>query len=162
MALVLLVGASLLALSFIRSLSIDLQVNPRSVAVTFPAFPPNSYAAPGQKESVLSECVNRLRILPRVIAAAWTSEIPAPFSWNMILPLDVPGTHGNSKIQAMFHTADWGARDTFGYRLLAGRWFTKEEVAVSRPMAVINNSLAGAIGGPAEAVGKQIRLPTGW
>jgi putative ABC transport system permease protein len=59
----------------------------------------------------------------------------------------------------MFHTADWGAQATLGYRLLAGRWFTKEDVAAARPLAVINQSLARAMHSPAEALGRQIRLP---
>ena len=163
MALVLLVGASLLARSFIRSLSIDLRVNPRSVAMAFPAFPPNSYATLSRRESAISDYVSRLRALPGVIAATQTSEVPASFSWNAIVPLEVPDTQGrrHSKFQAMLETADWGARDTFGYRLLAGRWFSKEEVAVRRPVGVINDSLARAMGGPAEVIGRQIRLPHG-
>ena len=96
-----------------------------------------------------------------MIAAARTSKIPASFSWNMMLPLEVPGTQENSKIQAIFQTADSGARDTLGYRLLAGSWFTKEEVAALRPLGVINNSLARTMGGPAQAIGRQIRLPRG-
>jgi putative ABC transport system permease protein len=161
LALVLLNGAGLFARSLIRSLQINLRVDPLSVVVAYPDFPSNGYHALQERETILNNYVDRLRMLPGVMAATRTSRVPAPSNSNLIMPLEVSGVEGTSKIQVTLHSSDWAAKDTFGYRLLAGRWFTREDVTGLRPVAVINDALARAIGGAAKVVGKRVRLPHG-
>ena len=110
---------------------------------------------PGGRNSYRA-IVDRVQALPGVLAAA-VSTPAAPFTGSS--PLEVPGV---SLAQATVRVQFCSERfpETLGLRLLGGRQMSAGDVESGRRVALINEMLARQyLGGAAEALGQEIRLP---
>jgi len=162
LALPLLIAATLLAQSSWRLSQADLGFQPDGAIVFTVPFPPSD-ARSGDfyldSARVHGEIRDRLRSIPGVTAV----------DSSTIFPLTQPG----SRTQVRITTADAGDRApyalfsfatpdyfrTAGIPLLAGRQFERRDMSAGAPGAILSSSLAQALFGERDAVGRTVQWP---
>ena len=144
LSLVLLVGAGLLVKDFLFLLHVNTGLRIDHV-LTFEVDPRYSkYRSPGSARGFYRELLDRLRITPGVSVATAVDT----------LPMDENGYGGAFEIEGRPKAADWidtlaqyngcdpGFFRTLGIPLLQGRDFDEWDTPGSRPVAIINDTLA--------------------
>ncbi len=160
LAMVLLTGAAL----FITGLD---EVNGRrsgwssehlaSGSVLLPAA---DYADPAKLAAFHRLALQRLEAVPGVATASLASFMPY-FNWfdaRKYLVEGRPLPEAGKEPLALFNSVSPGYFDTVGTRLLAGRLFTAGDDAASPRVYVISQSLARALFGEADPVGRRFAL----
>jgi macrolide transport system ATP-binding/permease protein len=141
-AVVLLVGAGLLAKSFYLLLHVDMGFKPDHLA-TILVEAPKSYAA-GDRLMVLErQIVSQIGSLPGVHSAAISSHLPVR-NWDGGVWIVVPGrTSTGARNDLPERDVSFGYLETLGTRLLGGRYFTEDEDhGNKRRVVVVNQTLA--------------------
>jgi predicted permease len=137
-AVVLLVGAGLLAKSFYKLLHVDLAFQPDHLATMQVALPQTTYAKDPQQVAVQRQMLDRIRNLPGVQSASLTSVFPVSGNgntdWIRIVGKPYNGEH--NEVNQREVSSDYFK--TLETRLEQGRFFTDEEDA-SKPKVVIIN-----------------------
>jgi putative ABC transport system permease protein len=160
--LVLLIGAGLLVHSFVRLTSVSPGFEsggPDGVVQTVRVTLPEQFAdQPDRIHAFTRGVLERIQRLPGVSSASVINS--APFGRMFIRDeffiegQPKPTTDvGRPKIDA-------GYFKTMGIPLLAGREFTESDTAAATPVAIISERVVRAYfpGGPAEALGRRVRL----
>ena len=157
-ALVLLVGAGLLLKSFARLQQVDPGFNPKNVLTAELALPPLKYPRGKPVIDFYNELYRRVKALPGVEAAAFTT----------ILPLSGTNSDSSFAIEGMDRMQmkvppDEEIRDVtpeyfqvLQTPLLHGRVFNESDTADAPLVATINQALAHKYFGETDAVGKRI------
>ncbi len=159
LAVVLVIGATLMIRSLWSLQRVDLGFDPERVLTMRVSLPGASYREPAQIVSFYQRLIERVRALPEVKAAGAMRSLPLANSigdWG----LDVEGfveTPGN------FAKGDWqvvtdGALEALGERLVRGRTFTASDTADAPPVAMINETLAKMYFGERDPIGGRIRM----
>ena len=144
-ATVLLVGASLMARSFVAMVSAERGyaiVNILSARLPLPA---TLYPAP-RKAEILGNIVDRLERLPGVIHAGFTTALPLTGTDSM-LAFTMPARSGGGtpvSVHARFRTISPDYFAAMGMRLVEGRSFTSSDTRTSLPVVVVNRTFARA------------------
>lgn len=160
-AVVLLVGAALLAKSFYLLLHVDLGFQPDHLA-TIIVEAPRSYAE-GDKLLVLErQIVSRIGSLPGVKSAAISSHLPVR-NWDGGVWIVVPGRSSTGERNNLpERDVSFGYLETIGAHLLRGRYFTEEEDdGNKRRVLVINHSLATQLFPGENPIGKRLAYKGG-
>ena len=142
LAVVLVIGATLMIRSLWSLQRVDLGFDPERVLTMRVLLPGASYREPAQIVSFYQRLIERVRALPEVKTAGLMRSLPLANSigdWG----LDVEGfveTPGN------FAKGDWqvvsdGALEALGERLVRGRTFTASDTTDAPPVAMINETL---------------------
>lgn len=111
-------------------------------------------------ERVVGLCqdiLDRVRSRSAVVSASCstTSPVGSEFERRILgRPARQPGTGGDDTVFANSVTPDYFG--TFGIPLLRGRLFTQQDTAMSRRVAIINESVARAHFGDTDPVGREI------
>jgi len=143
LAVILVVGAGLM----IRSLSalgrIDLGFNPDHMLTMRLSIPQARYESPERVVDFYRHLMERVRAVPGVQAAGAVRALPLATSIGDY-GLDVEGYQEGPGRNAK---GDWqiatdGAFEAMGARLLRGRWFDAGDTTATRPVAVVNETLA--------------------
>jgi putative ABC transport system permease protein len=161
LSLVLLIGAGLLARSFVNLLSVDTGFR-SSHLLTARVLLPGSYKAP-QRVAFFAEATRRIEALPGVRSASAITFMPfggiRP-STNFVIENrpkpasgDVPITDVRA-IQPRFFR-------TMGIPLLRGRDFTPQDGGGNRPLFIINQSLAAKYWPNEDPIGQRITVNMG-
>lgn len=107
--------------------------------------------SPGKSASYLPyKMVEMLRELPHL------DKIGALWKQGQGYSVTIPQTQTEISINCTF--ADKGYWEVFTYRFLNGRPFTDAEVASSLPVVILSESMAKALTGNTDAVGKYIKI----
>jgi macrolide transport system ATP-binding/permease protein len=141
-AVVLLVGAVLLAKSFYLLLHVDLGFKPDHLA-TIIVEAPKSFAD-GDRLMVLErQMVSQIGSLPGVKSAAISSHLPVR-NWDGGVWIVVPGRPSTGERNDLpERDVSFGYLETLGTRLLSGRYFTEDEDERNkRRVVVVNHTLA--------------------
>jgi putative ABC transport system permease protein len=158
LSIVLLVGAGLLLRSVFALESVDIGFDPAKVAYAYLSIPEGRYDTAQQKAVYFRKLLNRLAVLPGVVAATEATSVP-PYSWGgteVVIPGKAPsGTRG-----ATFDMCSEGYFETLGRRLLQGRLLSRTDVDSARRVVVVNQTFARAYFGSESPVGHSIRLKT--
>jgi predicted permease len=164
--LVLLVGATLFAQTFVRLRAVDLGFNPEHVISVETRVPIYRTLAPNRWQllaSQTSEALERVRAVPGVLAAAATSDLPLAGNL-MATEVTLPGESPTR--QALYHRVSPDYFRTMSMTLIQGRDFTHEDMsdlarlpdpraAVPRQGAVIvNETTARAFWPSGNAIGQ--------
>ncbi len=162
MTLVLLIGAGLLIHSFIRltSVSTGFESNGRDgvVQIVKVTLPERLYAEPGRIHAFARGVLDRAQYLPGVKSASLINS--APFGMMFIQgDFDIEG-QPKPKLFAGTPKIDAGYFKTMGIPLLAGRDFTARDTAEAPNVAIVSERIVREYfpGGPAEALGRRVRL----
>jgi putative ABC transport system permease protein len=159
LAVVLVIGATLMIRSLWSLQRVDLGFEPDRVLTMRVLLPGASYREPAQIVSFYQRLLDRVRALPEVKTAGLMRSLPLANSigdWG----LDVEGfveTPGN------FAKGDWqvvsdGALEALGERLVRGRTFTASDTTDAPPVAMINETLAKTYFGDRDPIGKRIKM----
>ena len=155
-AVVLLVGAGLLAKSFYRLLHVDVGFQIDHLATLEVALSDASYAKDEQVVAVSRQIVNRIRSLPGVQSVGFSTVLPVSFNgntdWIRFVGRPYHGEH-NEVNQREVSSAFFS---TLQAKLLRGRYFTDADEASKPQAVVINETLAKKYFPGEDPVGKRI------
>jgi len=160
-AVVLLVGAGLLAKSFYLLLHVNLGFKPDHLA-TIIVEAPKSYAD-GDRLMVLErQVVREIGQLPGVKTAAISSHLPVR-SWDGGVWIVVPGRPATeARNDLPERDVSFGYLETLGARLIGGRYFTEEEDDGNKPrVVVVNQTLAKQLFPGEDPIGKRLAYKDG-
>ncbi len=168
LALVLLVGAGLMARSFVRLREVDTGFQARNVLTMRVALPDGKYPIPINASdpqhpagmAFYDQLLTRVEALPGVKAATVGTILPmgAGSGWGKYLSVEgrpaPPSIDEVPLVRFALISRDYFS--TFGVALRQGRAFTDGDDETSQPVAVINESLARRFFSDEDPVGKTI------
>ncbi len=157
LSMILLVAAGLL----LRTLQRSVKESPgfetqHVVAVTFD--PGLLGYARDRALQLQNQLLERAGVIPGVRSASFTSVVPlsGTMAGNAVYPVPAEGSSGESRT---FFADVWpGYFRTLDIPLLRGRDFNRGDVPGSPPVAIINGTLARALWGDGDPLGRQIRF----
>jgi macrolide transport system ATP-binding/permease protein len=155
-AVVLLVGAGLLAKSFYRLLHVDLGFHPDHLASVTVSMSETSYPKDEQQAAVARQIVNRISSLPGVKSVGVTNTLPVSYNgdtwWIRIVGRPYNGEH-NEVNERSVSSAYF---PTIQAKLLRGRYFTEAEDSTKPRVLIINQALARKYFPGEDPIGKHI------
>jgi putative ABC transport system permease protein len=158
MALVLLVGASLLARSFLNLRTIDPGFRTTGLLTFETNVPNSSYQGDGDVAAFYTVSLEALSGLPGVTGVTAGSSLPlreSPDYNQQFTVVDRPPAE-DVEYRAYYRQVDYRYFDTMGVPLLAGRGFESGDVGDSRAVAVVNRSFARTYFGNESPVNEQL------
>ena len=144
-AVVLVVGASLLARSFARVVSVDTGFRTENLTTFSIAFPESEYPRADQLWSTVDRMLERIRALPGVTSATATSGLSlAGGGWGkQMTTADQPLPKSMDEVSVVsYRVVDATYFETLQVPLHAGRVFTADDRAGRENVIVINETLA--------------------
>jgi putative ABC transport system permease protein len=156
-AFVLLVGAGLLLRSFNNLMAVDVGVHAADVLTVKVSLPFAGYNTATPIRTFYRSLHERLAVLPGVRAASIATDVPVSGDGERrsFWPESAPdGTMPPSVAVTWIHG---GYFETYGIPLRRGRWFSREEEADNRHVAVINESLAARFWPGQDAIGTRFK-----
>jgi predicted permease len=158
LALLLLVGAGLLANSFVRLLRTDSGFDPAGVVAMSLEVSPARYPD-DRLAGFYRDLLDRLRSVPGVTSAAATSTDPFRqfgFSNNVTPEERAASAPPSGLVQADWRSVTPGFFETLRVPVIAGRAFTEGDRAGAERVVMVNQSLARQLWPAGEAVGRRI------
>jgi putative ABC transport system permease protein len=139
-ATVLLIGAALLARTFVVLWNTDRGYEPRHVLTTVLILPDRSFK-PLERTAFLRDLLARVENTPGVAAAGVTSILPLS-NYEALMGFRLERSEGAVEAQAGTRTVSPGYFDAMGLSLADGRWFTPADTPSSDPVVVVNRTFA--------------------
>ncbi|HZM70388.1 MAG TPA: ABC transporter permease [Candidatus Cryosericum sp.] len=160
-AFVLLVGAGLLARSYLRLASVDPGFAPDRVLVLPIFLDTRQYNSGAKTRGYYGELERRLAALPGVEAVGGATALPtSPLGPDFERPVwDDAKTRETANVrQADVRVATTGYFDTLGIAVTRGRGFTAQDAPDSPRVVMINESLARQVWQGRDPVGRLLRI----
>jgi putative ABC transport system permease protein len=146
LTVVLLAGAGLLLRSYVAVLSVDPGFDAEGVLVAETVLPAARYPAPADRDAFYRRVLERVRSLPGVENAGYTSYAPLMFRGGRALvlvegrprpePSEIPSSLASNR------SASSGYLETLGVQLVRGRFFDERDTRDGVRVAVINEAMA--------------------
>ncbi len=165
LALVLVVGATLMIRSFQELSDVDPGFTDPATLQTLRTWAPNAmFRDPPQFVRMQHEIRDAIAALPGVTSVAFTSALPmegVPFVAQVPIVVDGPPlAAGESPPPRRMKLVSPGYFETLGTRIVAGRDLTWADIDAGGRVALISEEFAREFGpSPAAAIGKRIRTP---
>jgi putative ABC transport system permease protein len=142
-ASILLVGAVLLARSFLALLHADRGYNPSNLLTAQLALPDDAFP-PQRRAEVLDRLMERLRAVPGVSSAAYSTRLPLTLGGEILSAFPVPARRGSGTVSAhaSVRQVSPGFFAALGLRVHEGRGFTESDTRNSREVVVVNRAFA--------------------
>jgi len=156
LSVILLAGAGLLIRTYVNLQQIDLGFRPDHLIFARISLPQGQQRSPEAKQNLVDEILTRVQALPGVTAAAAASAVP--LGGGLRTGIDVSGAPHERAAPTLVQLATASYFDTAGLRLRRGRFYSDNEVAGSRPVAVVNETLAKRYFGQADPIGEYITI----
>jgi putative ABC transport system permease protein len=158
LAVLLLIGATLLGRSFIHLLETNPGYDAENV-LTARVYLPGASRGRADSDAFVSELLPRLRAVPGVIAAGASNMAPLGQStYAAGFTLSVPGNAAVTA-RALSYVVTPGYAESLKLRLVKGRLFDERDLASSAQMLLVNEQFVKAFLQEREPVG--LRLPVG-
>jgi putative ABC transport system permease protein len=160
LAVVLLIGAGLLAKSFIRLKNVDLGFNPDNLQSVRIALPAGKYVNDSQLASFYDQALAQIQAQPGVQSADAVDHLPLSGS-SAQYTIAVEGRpSGSSSEQPLADILVIGPDyfNTLQAPLLAGRSFSNQDTSQSAPVAIIDETLANRYWPGESPIGKRVSL----
>ena len=158
LATVLLVGAGLLVQSFRAARSVTLGFRPDGVLSMRVQLPRRAYAAPAARTQFVDTVLDRVRAVPGVAAAGYTSAVPLVWKGgtNGFVP---EGQSINSSLSydALNRTVSPGFMETMGMTRREGRFFDGRDRESGAPVGIINDTMARQYWPGIDPLGRRFR-----
>lgn len=161
---VLLVGAGLLLLSFMRVVLVDQGFDGRGALALQISLPPARYPTAQARFAFHERLLDRLETVDGIQVVGLTTAMPnrqpsGRFDYNVneVPPIPDPLTMQIAEVRM----ASEGFLEAMGLRLRAGRTFRREDAAGAEEVMVISESLARVHFGAADPIGKVLHSRTG-
>ena len=160
LAIMLLVGAGLMARSFLALRAVDAGFDPRGVVAMTVSVTGSAHAEPALRGAFFEQLTRSAAALPGVASASLVNHVP--------LAGDVWGTRYHADGQSAVPRENWpratwrvampGYFRTMGIALRRGRGITEQDRADAAPVAVVNAALATAAWPGEDALGRRLTL----
>jgi putative ABC transport system permease protein len=161
LAVVLLIGAGLIAKSFQQLYRIELGFNPDRLVTMRVELPPRRYSE-AEIIKFTRALTERAGQLPHVLQSTLTSDIPlSDGSSATVIAVEgrPPAPPGNA-IRVYIHHVSPQYFDTLDIRLLSGRAFQSEDTIEAQPVVIISRALAESVWPNQNPLGLQIKEGT--
>ena len=146
----------MLGKSFYRLLHVTLNFNPDHLVAFEVTAPDANYAKPPQSIALSKRVLDRIAAMPGVIAVSHTSDTPVrcncDTTWFRILGHPYNGEHNDAPERSV--STDYFK--TIQAKLIRGRLFTEADDASSKPVIIINQTLAKQFFPNEDPLGKMI------
>ena len=157
LALVLLTGSGLLIKTFLHLRSMDIGLRPDNVLTVRTMLPRSKYAELPKRAAFYEQVLERVRSLPGVAAAGYTTAVPLTWKggtngFSIEGRLQLPGQDANHR------QVSPGYMETMGMTLRLGRFFTEQDSPQAQPVAIINETMARQYWQGESALGRRFRL----
>jgi putative ABC transport system permease protein len=160
LATVLLGGAGLLIRSFVRMGQVETGFSTTNVVTAGFPIPQGHYKTPEEFTLYLDRMRDRLRGLPGVREAAFTSSLPM-LGWGYGMPFQIVGqkvVDMAARPSCFVKMVSPSYFDAIGMRMLKGRPLSDHDVKGSVPSIVINHSMAKKFFKDTDPIGKQVSV----
>ncbi|HXN65266.1 MAG TPA: ABC transporter permease [Candidatus Acidoferrales bacterium] len=158
LALVLLIGGSLLVRSFLRVQEIDPGFRPSHMLTMSVYLAPTQYAKQSDVQTFYRRLLDRVSALPGVTGAAAATDLPLRGSWQRVFEAAGHPKPATANLQLIANTAVLGGYfEALGIPLRAGRFFTGQDAANAPPTVIISESMARQYWPGENPVGQQLR-----
>ena len=157
LALVLLVGAGLLAQSYRRLLTARIGFDPHGIVAAAAAPPNDRYRDPAPALALYQRVIDRLRSEPGVEEVAVVNFLPSGRA-GVPTRIEIPGRPVNSEDLAIYITASEGYLRTMRIPLVNGRWFSADEMRSPGDGVVVTESVAKRYWPGESALGKPLTI----
>jgi putative ABC transport system permease protein len=160
-AVMLLVGAGLLARTFAELQRVDVGFDTSNLLVMRITPDAARYRTPAQTTEYYGRVLNSLRELPSLQSVAAVTSLPmSTIGSEFTRPYWPEGARpeGNAVLEASIRMATPGYFGTLGLRLMDGREFTDRDVADAPRVVIVNQKLAANVWGSANPVGRNLVL----
>jgi predicted permease len=171
-AVILLTGAGLMLRSVARLGAIDPGFDPNGVLTMRMVLSSESYAAPHARRRFYDEVVERVRQLPAVEAAGFSTFLPLTFEGlgGGVAIESRPVPEVDFPVRARFRLVTHDYLQALGVSLRAGRTFHASDTAAAPRVAVVSEAFARSLwaDNPSRALGQRIKMfgsattPEGW
>ena len=166
LAVVLVVGCTAMVRSFLRLQRVDLGFAPDHLLTFGFELPARTYRGAGADIAVWPRLVDRHRALPGVRAASLVEQLPPAHGKNLE-GVSFPGRSASDRdepdwIVDFIQTADDGALDTLGARLVRGRALAASDALDAPAVALVNQSFVAKYFRGREPVGQRVQLLFGY
>lgn len=160
-ALMLLIGAGVLLASFERVLTIDPGFRAANVLTGTISMPASRYRDDAALRAAQVRLLERLRAIPGVEHAGLTTTLPFSGSYNdsVILAEGYRMQPGESLISPSKVEASDEYFEAMGAKLVAGRYFTADDIEGRPKVMVIDERLARRFWPAGDALGKRLYFP---
>ncbi len=159
LTLVLLVGATLMARSFIALRHVSLGFAPANVLTHFVSMPQNRYPTNDHLRTFADELLRQASSVPGAQAAGLDLNLPltgSQVTFGFAIPKYTPAA--GERMAAQAHTIAGDYFRAIGLPILRGRAFDARDTASSPPVIVINETMARRYWPNANPVGETVRL----
>jgi predicted permease len=156
LALMLLVGASLMLRTLFAMQSVDLGMQPEHVLTLRIPFSNQRYPTPERRIALLREVSSRVAALPGVAAVGVNSGLH-PFG-NWTAPVQVTGGVQDSR-PVMVDQINAGYPAAVGIAILEGRGFTEADIQTAAHVALVNQSFVKRYFPGGNAIGQAVTIP---
>ncbi len=161
LAIVLLIGAGLMLRSFSHLLRVDPGVDVEKILTGRVVVPSARYVQPEARAQFYDRLIDVLASTPGVEAAAATSYLPVGgrgFGLGRSFLLEGQAEPpASSDYQAMWNVVTTDYFRALGIPIVRGRAFTRQDTADSRPVMIINQTMATRVFGNTDPIGKRMR-----
>jgi putative ABC transport system permease protein len=164
LAVVLLVGAGLLARSFSRLLAVDLGFEPASVQTFRVTLPDSRYAQPLQRQEFFATLIERIAAHPNVASAGANFFLPLTRSRYGISTSSIDGRRLSDDeqdaltLQIRIVSPDYFR--TMSIPIVRGHGFTDSDRMGTTPVAMVSESAARKVWPDVDPLGHEIRIGT--
>ncbi len=160
LALVLIVGASLMIRSVVHLYGVNLGFAPDHLISMDLSLPANHYATPASRLAFHQALLQKIDALPGVDTAATTTILPlgGDFDGRGIIIYDKPRPPGQD-YSVDYYEVSSSYFQTMKIPLREGRYFTRDDRAGSAPVVIVSETMARTIWPGENAIGKRIKSP---
>jgi putative ABC transport system permease protein len=159
LALVLLVGAALLIQSLQKLRGQYALASPEQVLTLRTVLPQNRYREHSQRESFYGEVLGRVRALPGVVSAGYTTAVPLAWKGGTSgFVVEGRAPEPGLGYDAIHRQVTAGYLESLGLQLKAGRYFAESDGPKARPVAVVNEAMARAYFPDGDALGGRFKV----
>lgn len=161
-ALILLIGAGLLLVSFRSVLRLDFGFNPTNVQTATVNIPGSTYSTPELRAGFAQRALEGLRGIAGVTAAGATTSLPFSGSTNSSLIFGEGHVQkpGESLLAPTFVIASDGFFEAMQIPILTGRAFSAQDTQASTKVAIIDQELAERFWPGQDALGRRLYRPS--
>jgi predicted permease len=161
LALVLLIGAGLMAQSFMRLSHVSLGFEPDRVLTLQMALPASQYREKTQQTAFYAQVMDRIRALPGVLGSGAAVGIPLArgMNWSVSVAVEGRGTSPEDTLPADARAVTSQYFATIGIPILQGRDFTERDGPESTSI-IISDAIARRLFPDDDPIGRRIRPGT--
>ena len=157
LALVLLTGAGLMMKSFLRLRAVDSGFHTDNVIRLTVELPRSTYPGAEQLQTFHRGMLDGLRAVPNVSAAGLINWLPLG-DQHLQGDFAIDGAEQSPKFNITKAAVSVGYFRTMGIRLLHGREFDDTDTVTSQPVVIVSRTVARAITGSDDAVGRRVSV----